>query len=433
MLPMEHRDSPRPTGGLFWVIIATLVVSPLLLFPEILSEWMREFIVVPVCIGSMLASLRMSAALPTLLRFWMCAFMLLVVAGWFALSNDHSSLSHFAGLTAGLLWLVVLSSQVTSTNVLRIAVIGYLVLSSGFVAFGLLGTEVVSGKYLIVPQSWSDALPSFNLPLPGLPDSGKVNPNAVSAAALLALPLSLSMLGSPCGRDRLKRLLRLVSAGCAVLAIIAMVLTQSRSALLAVTTMVCFSVYYGLAGRARLLVFQCLIVVAVAPVVWLSQSDPRTFQRTKSALEKRVAERATLLRGGAVLLAESPAFGIGLNRFRYHYSPPAQSGMDGVPHVHNVFLQTALDVGLVGLALYCALVGGLLVAGRRAWRTASGLVRAVSRGTWLTVVGIHAFGLSDAVALGAKLGVLQWAACGLLLACVQLERRSDGSVGPSSE
>jgi putative inorganic carbon (HCO3(-)) transporter len=84
-------------------------------------------------------------------------------------------------------------------------------------------------------------------------------------------------------------------------------------------------------------------------------------------------------------------------------------------HAHNQLLQTALDVGLPGLVAYVAL---LLVAATVGWRVAvtHRTLRPFALGLLAGLAGLHVYGLTDALALGAKPGVLLWGALGLLAA-----------------
>ena len=69
-------------------------------------------------------------------------------------------------------------------------------------------------------------------------------------------------------------------------------------------------------------------------------------------------------------IADFPFTGTGLGTFRevvwllypLFTIPPGKD----IAHAHNIFLQTALDLGLLGLVAYLAL---LLVAGTVCWRT----------------------------------------------------------------
>jgi putative inorganic carbon (HCO3(-)) transporter len=69
-----------------------------------------------------------------------------------------------------------------------------------------------------------------------------------------------------------------------------------------------------------------------------------------------------------------------------------------IGHAHNVFLQVALDLGLLGLVAYLALIISAIWIG---WR----LARSRSEWGWLglgivgALVAFHIYGLTDAVAL----------------------------------
>ena len=101
---------------------------------------------------------------------------------------------------------------------------------------------------------------------------------------------------------------------------------------------------------------------------------------------------------------------------------------DDIAHAHNILLQTALDIGLVGLAAYVGLLALLLVRADQAARGDNRFAARVAAGAGLSLIGVHLFGLGDAVSLGAKVGLFQWIAAGLVLgaAAVQARGASDG-------
>ena len=83
-----------------------------------------------------------------------------------------------------------------------------------------------------------------------------------------------------------------------------------------------------------------------------------------------------------------------------------------IAHAHNLFLQVALDTGLPGL---CAYVSLLLIAIRVCWQRqrGPGADAALARGTLAALIAVHVFGLADAIAPGAKPGLLYWWLLGL--------------------
>jgi O-antigen ligase len=130
---------------------------------------------------------------------------------------------------------------------------------------------------------------------------------------------------------------------------------------------------------------------------------------------------------------QSPWIGIGLNEFRHVYTPRAGDLPQGadVAHAHNFFLQTALDIGLVGSAAYWSILALLWVRASQAAKGTSRMAWAAATGGAFSLIGVTLFGLTDAVTLGAKVGTLQWIAGGLILAAWHL-RNDAGSISDST-
>jgi uncharacterized protein YjeT (DUF2065 family) len=101
-----------------------------------------------------------------------------------------------------------------------------------------------------------------------------------------------------------------------------------------------------------------------------------------------------------------------------------------IAHAHNIFLQTALDLGLPGLIAYLALLGLALVVCWRWARWGDRLYRATALGLAAGLVGFHAYGLTDAVALGSKPGVVFWMALGLVAVLERVGERRAPDAAP---
>jgi putative inorganic carbon (HCO3(-)) transporter len=91
-------------------------------------------------------------------------------------------------------------------------------------------------------------------------------------------------------------------------------------------------------------------------------------------------------------------------------------------HAHNIFLQIALDSGLPGLVAYIALLlvafGMALVTVRR-WVP----IRPIIVGLCSSLLALHIYGLTDALALGSKTGVIFWLSLGLITAAYQQSKK----------
>jgi putative inorganic carbon (HCO3(-)) transporter len=93
-----------------------------------------------------------------------------------------------------------------------------------------------------------------------------------------------------------------------------------------------------------------------------------------------------------------------------------------IGHAHNIFLQTALDLGIPGLVAYLALLGIALAV---CWQVAvkgDRWERAIALGLAGSLIALHAYGMTDALALGSKPAVAFWFALGLIAALIRSGR-----------
>ncbi|MCL4370232.1 MAG: O-antigen ligase family protein [Chloroflexi bacterium] len=127
------------------------------------------------------------------------------------------------------------------------------------------------------------------------------------------------------------------------------------------------------------------------------------------------------------MIQDFPFTGIGLNTFPIvldNLYPSFLSGPGaGLPHAHDIYLQTAVDLGIAGLM---AFVGLWLIVG---WQTVKAYRRAADPLMKGAVAGLAAgcaaylvYGLTDAITLGAKPLVLLWVVVGLIVAAGRLGR-----------
>lgn len=107
--------------------------------------------------------------------------------------------------------------------------------------------------------------------------------------------------------------------------------------------------------------------------------------------------------------------GMGLGLFRrlgpYLYDFPILPA--DVGHAHNIWLHTGAEIGLPGLISQAALWGlsaALTIGGARR----NNSLRPYFLAAWWALIAYTVFGLTDAVALGAKTSVAWWAYLGLL-------------------
>ena len=129
-------------------------------------------------------------------------------------------------------------------------------------------------------------------------------------------------------------------------------------------------------------------------------------------------------------IQDFPYTGCGLGTFRrvvhilyplFLVAPDVDIG-----HAHNLFLQVALDLGVPGLIAYVAL---LVIAAAMCWQVyhqRAGPERALALGLGGGLLAQHVYGLTDAVALGAKHGVALWMLLGLVVALHRMTCDAEG-------
>jgi len=242
------------------------------------------------------------------------------------------------------------------------------------------------------------------------------DPNAVAGTAMLLTPacvgLTAAALRSGGRRGALAVGLVASFVGLAVLAI-----TLSRTAWIgAVVTLLILGLRWGRGRRWVLLAIAVIIVAAAIGIFQWRAAGTTMFDRD---LRGSALARTRILREGLTQVRRSPWLGIGINQF---HEVPGDAGVAGdthVAHAHNTFVQVALDIGVPGLCGYLALLVWLLWAADRAARV-NGPPGWIAGGAGLSLVGVHVFGMADAIALGAKVGLFQWICAGLILACSRL-------------
>ena len=164
------------------------------------------------------------------------------------------------------------------------------------------------------------------------------------------------------------------------------------------------------------LVWQWRLVVFLplpgAGVYWLLRDSSQWLLAQPGADPANLVGRMDIWQRALLAVADFPLTGIGLGTFRrlaIAYAPffDVDPVLADVGHAHNIFLQTALDMGIPGLVAYVAVL--LLVAGM-GWslykRTTSPTGRLLSAGLLTSLLAFLIFSLTDAVAPGGVLRMI---------------------------
>ena len=298
---------------------------------------------------------------------------------------------------------------------------GLAVAAGGFLAAGV-GVALVGALGLRWPARLPvlrEALAHIPQAIRGLPGAEEgFNIHEVGGALLWVVPVALALWVWALGGRGLRPLPRLG----AVLALTAalgstlgvLILTQSRGswAGFAVGLWAMLLVQGWLGLLAGLL----LLALAGGTVAYLGLEGLREWAVRLAGpafVPMGVGGRVEIWSRALYGMADFPFTGMGMNMFRrvapvlypLFGSPPDQD----IAHAHNEFLQAALDLGVPGLVAFLALVLGAGWVLLRALRRERGFRRALAVGLWGGLVAHAAFGMVDAVALGAKPGFLFWA------------------------
>ncbi len=351
------------------------------------------------------------------------------------------SLPKVAGLVFGLVLYYGIVRTLRNKSQFWWAMHVFILCGAGLAVIALLGTN------------WLDKVPvlrtvTAHLPraIRGLPGAEEgFSANAVGGSLLLFIPLQLVLLGnSLSGRSDFfdgPRALwppgvwRAAYFAAALLSGGVLVLTQSRGAWLALgASSTALLAWHGPRSRRCLAIL--LLVVAVIVLLGWRWVFPIVSIQMDDNMESNVVGRVEIWSRAIEGIRDFPYTGMGMNMFRrvmpLLYPSFTISPEFDIAHCHSQFLQVALDLGLAGLVAYTALwlqVAYLLVYVFR--KAHSPWIRDVASGLGAGLIAQFLFGISDAIPLGAKVGVLFWFDLALAVSAFSLvhtERHPSGAL-----
>lgn len=354
-------------------------------------------------------------------------FGLAAVIGWSRSADQMSTLNHFCGVALGLLAMATVAYTCRTRQMLALASCVVLLMGTATLSVGVRSITPIHGTKALRTNPLTTPGQPVPLPLADLHSRRTVNPNALGATAMMILPVAVAVAAAPARWFRLGLALRLSGVLTAGWAAVMVVLMQSRSVWISAGFVLLLLARRWIGPRLWWLGAVALCLVLPAALFLLAADHPRVMEAT--AL---VGARSKIWGEAFEALRFSPWVGIGFDYFRHSGFSLVQIAPDrviGAPHAHNIFIQTALDTGLFGLACYLAIIGLVLTRAIALVRSSSGDVwaRYVGAGAALSVVSVHIFGLLDAIPLGAKVGIFQWLSCGLILAAWRMRTQSEGT------
>jgi putative inorganic carbon (HCO3(-)) transporter len=365
---------------------------------------------------------------PTPLNACLLVLLAMTAVSLVATFDVAVSLGKVAGVVLGVVVFWAIARWTVSGPRLAAVTGGFLLAGGVLAVLGLLGTNWF-GKFPILAPI-IDRLPRAIRGVPGAEEG--FQPNAVAGCLVLFIPLQAALLfsraetwlapGAKGGRRAL-----LVAAQAALLALTAgtLLLTQSRGAwvgLMAAT--LAFLAWHS--RRTRVLAAGAVAAFAIAAFtigtprlvdLAISQSGPE--------MARNVSGRVELWSRALYGIHDFPFTGMGMNVFRkvmprLYPTYMATPGFD-VAHAHNHVLQAALDLGIPGLIAYLGLWLGTAALLVRVYRRSTGPVgRVMAGGLGAGLIAHFTFSLTDAIPLGAKVGVLFWVTLALAISLHQI-------------
>ena len=330
----------------------------------------------------------------------------------FAVSTDPNvSRGKFAGivLDATIYWLITVYWDETHELEWTCSLAALIALSVA--AVGLVGTAWFPSKiahlqavYQHLPHLLPGFQSSFGTTQPG------IQPNELGGTLALLVPLCSALaVFAPSSRHRAAFGVVTLTAGLVA------VLSQSRASLTGIALGLLLVLTLRLPRLRLAIVGSAVALAGVALGVGLGPIE-RAYLAIDQATGNSTLQRLDVWQRALHLIADYPYTGIGLNTFPQKTDllyPVFSTGPQVfVPHAHDLYLQTALDLGVGGLVVFLSMVALSLLGLVRAWRTAPAS-RALAAGLAAGLVSFLTSELLDAVALGSKPSPLFFAILGL--------------------
>lgn len=397
-----------------------LALAPLLLFPRL--PWMWATLVIPVFWGMNLIANRQLAP-PTPLNVLLLPLMSMVGVSLWATFSIEFSLRKVAGTLLGVLLFWGLVQFIRTRTRLRLAVAGFLV---GGLILGILA--------LLITQ-WRSKFPVLRDIATFFPPRLKVfagtehgfNPNPVGGSMILFLPVAGVLLS--CGLRTVPRTTwrraTLAALSVAVLVFTGiLLLSQSRGAWIGMAAALAFllSCWSVWARRAALTALLAGGVWAWLTKPWLAVVTQVQSPGNEVSLRTRFELWSRAIYG----IQDFPFTGMGMDSFRKLgralypvFSFPEDADFASA---HNLVLQAALDLGIPGMVALVSIWAAIGLLLFRVWRrSADAFHRAIALGLMAGLLAQLVYQLTDAIPLGAKVGVFWWIALGITAGLFRLE------------
>jgi putative inorganic carbon (HCO3(-)) transporter len=369
-----------------------------------------------------------------LLAWW------IIVAGFFTLAITHAGRPRLTPLdwpifllffTAILSLLITADPDITTVQVSRLCASLSMLYALVFWAqkrWQLIGTAVsliVIGVTLaiisplivnwlltkggLIPPAIYDYLPHFLV-------TDAVHPNVMASLLLLLMPLAVAFalnewpapLRDP-GKFFVLAVLACLLIGTALL------LTKSRGGYLAAALSILLLLWWSHWRKTAAL----LSITIIGAGLWLATAREVTVAQNMTDPDT-LAFRLNVWRVALIMMADFPFTGAGMGAFNHVASrlyplPPTSN-----PGTHNLFLQVATDLGLIGLIAFISIALLILYMGTQSMqyyrRQPDDLMFTITAGSLAGFTGLLLHALIDNTVWGTRIAFIPWIMMGLITA-----------------
>jgi putative inorganic carbon (hco3(-)) transporter len=390
-------------------LLLLLVATPFLMFPGRLAPFFALSLILPTAgrwIGYGYLVRRSPLNVP--------AVMLLVPAfGGYATSvAPDVSWAKLWGIVLHVAILFALVNNLRSERLLSWSAPALLAATGAIAALSLIGTDWSQVRLIDLPQLYA-RLPRVDLGLPGsgVPRSQPLfHPREVGAAMAMLLPVALAqvLFARPWKW-------RAMAGAITLLAGAVLLLSQAVMGLFGLGIACCLLAVWW---RRRLIAPLLLVVALIALMltVYNSAQLARALLDPNNSLGIAFVLRFDMWSRALAMIRDMPLTGIGLNTYpliQSHFYTGYLIGPE--PHAHNLWLQTAVDLGLPGLLTFIWLLVAFFVAAVQAHaRTSNHETQLLLVGLTAGVLAYISGGLLDVMTLGAKPVAGLWAMFGIV-------------------
>ena len=225
------------------------------------------------------------------------------------------------------------------------------------------------------------------------------NPNDLGAMALLQLSMAAALLAS----ER-KGWVRWAATAGVVAVPMLILMTQSRGVFLGLLVFIAIA-FAGHRHRVRLVVrlgVLALILASVAPAgVWKRVQSIQRATNTSTldqvdGEEGSARQRYEIWRVAFKIISEHPITGVGVGAYKptheqYAMDPEFNATARGARDTHSLYFNVLAETGFPGLALYLAMVGGVLFSAERTRRRCKWIFETGAKQLLFLEAGLVAF------------------------------------------